>query len=363
MYSKANVWNDSLCRAYLSTRDVENMTTMIFLGQRKKVLWDKEPLVALNQLFKSLVFIQNQAKTFQPGVSSDDLLAPIIEDLIKHNIGIPRTVDCYKNIQESIKSEEVKELLSKATDVWDNGEAYWTDDKMSSFIAARKKMLRNKMGSQEFQKPDSKELSLHSLRRRFNGLQSRGSFDFGVSDQLIIQYLESKDLDQAKEVLNYSRSSGKFVLSHNALELFVTELVNANQLPEACQMILDEMEADQQRQVGGNSLLVCLVGLVEHSEDNKAVMDFLEKVDKTRIYGVKNLANNLLNVYVKKGDNVRLHEMFEYLLSVNIASTDNLTALVDIHLERYDLAAATEEFLRIATVYKKLPRKFVLTCR
>ena len=362
VYSKANNWNSSLSRAYLTTRDVENMTTMIFLGQRKKVLFDKDPLVALNQLFKSLVFIQKQAQIFQPGVSSDDLLAPVIEDLIKHNIGIPRDVDCYNNIQESIQSDAVKELLVKASDVWENAEAYWTDDNMSSFIAARKKILRAKMGSKEFQNTDNKEQSLQSLQRRFNGLQNKGSFDFSLSDQLIVQYLERKDLNLAKKVLNYSRSSGKFVLSPNALEMFVAELVNVNNFHEASQMILDEMEIDKQRKVGGNSLLICLIGLAEQG-DHKAMIDFLEKVDKTRLYGKKNLSSNLLDFYVKKGDDARLHEMFEYLQSVNIASSDNLNAFVDIHLERGDLPAATAEFLRIAKVYKKLPRKFVLTCR
>ena len=127
-------------------------------------------------------------------------------------------------------------------------------------------------------------------------------------------------------------------------------------------MILAEMEIDKERRVGGNSLQICLLGLAEEG-DHKAMSDFLEKVDKTRLYGKKNLSSNLLNFYVKKGDDARLHEMFEYLLSVDIASSDNLNAFVDIHLERGDLPAATEEFLRIATVYKKLPRKFVLTCR
>ena len=92
-------------------------------------------------------------------------------------------------------------------------------------------------------------------------------------------------------------------------------------------------------------------------------MDLLEKIDKTRLFGKNNLTRDLLDFYVKKGDNARLHEMFDYLQSVDLASSDNLNALVDIHLERSDLPAATEEFFRIAKVYKKLPKKFVLTCR
>ena len=366
VYSKANTWNAALSRAYLCTKDVENLTTVIFLGQREKLLWDNDPLVSLNYLFKTFSYIQKQASIIQPRVSSDEALAPIIEDLIKHKIGFPKNVDCYNKIYENIKSPELKDLLVKATNVWEEGKSFWTEEEQSSFIQSRKNLLRDKLPerSADGQKDKRDPESVTFLQRSADRLQADGKHDFKVLDKLILKYVEMEDFDKAKEILNNPRSSGKsFVLSPGTLDKFVTGLVKAKKSDEASRLLLEEMELDKEKRISGETLKICLVGLAE-SDNHSGVMGLLQSVDKSRLYNRYHSTNKLLEVYSKKGEDEKLHEVFEYLISNDLASAnDNLNALIDIHLERNDLPAATQEFLRIASVHKKLPRKFQLTCK
>merc|ERR1719273_454785 len=124
--AKASKWNSSLARAYLHTKDVDNLVTILFLASREKYLDSKAPVNSLNNLFSSLSFLQNMSARLSPKEQPDEVLVPILEELIRHNIGFPSEVDCYQQIYQNLHSQEVRELLTRAANIWDQREAFWT---------------------------------------------------------------------------------------------------------------------------------------------------------------------------------------------------------------------------------------------
>ena len=51
-------------------------------------------------------------------------------------------------------------------------------------------------------------------------------------------------------------------------------------------------------------------------------MGLLQSVDKSRLYNKYHSTNKLLEVYSKKGEDEKLHEVFEYLISNDLASAN-----------------------------------------
>merc|ERR1719219_1278840 len=241
-------WSSSLARAYLQTRDVDNMTTILFCAiQKAKHLERRDPDLSYKQMFNSLVHIVKQAHLIQPGVPSDELIAPILKDLIKQKIGFPGHVDSYNSLLEHLKTDQVKELLSKASGVWEDRDSHWTKKNEEIFHQKRAGLFASKMkksrSSNVIKNVTEEELNdTESVEKIFDQMKNDGEIAFKISDRLIQQYIKEDQMDKAANVLRYSRKNGKpFALSPTTLDAMVDGYLKQDRLDDAKDAIFTEL--------------------------------------------------------------------------------------------------------------------------
>ena len=374
VHARPHRWNSSLARAYLNTRDVENITSIIHCGVQLARAEERksDEDMTLKQLFQSLEYIVKQAHLIQPGVPTDELIEPILRDLIKHKIGVPATVDHSTTVhflQETIKSHEVRGLLSQATEVWEDGLNYWTEEKRKNFHEERKNIFQKKMrtyrGSDLHIATKDEMKDQERLKKKYNELKEEGKVSFKISDNLIQHYLEQDQTAEAVEILKYSRGRGhSFALSPNTLAAFVEAFLRQNKLEDAKQVMLKELAYSQDRKIYSGTLMKCLAAIAAEG-DHAEVMRLLGLIDVRKVMEKGSEVELLQRVYVERRDFEKLHEVTEYMFSHQLADpndSDHLTAFIDIHLEDGNTAGAVEEFTRVANVYGRLAKKFRLTC-
>ena len=363
-------WNSSLARAFLQTRDVENMTTILYCAIKKVNNTDKkDPDLSYNQMFNSVVHIAKQAHLIQPGVPSDELIAPILEDLIKQKIGFPGHVDSHNSLLDHLKTDQAKDLLSEATRVWEDRDNYWSKKNDDIFHQKRTSLFANKMRKSQTSKVviniTEEELNdPESVEKIFDQMKNDGEIAFKISDRLIQQYIKEDQMDKADKVLRLSRQNGRpFALSPTTLDAMVDGYLKQDRLEDAKDVIFSELSLAYNRKVKCSTLMKWLAA-VARTDDHAEVMETLERLDPSRVLEKEGKHVNLLqNVYVERKDVEKLQELTDFLIGNKFADLTILGPLVEIYLEKNDTAGALAEFTRLANVHRKLPKKFMLTCR
>ena len=94
----------------------------------------------LEVLFKTLPMIANLAAEMKPDLSPDEVLIPILEELVKCHLGIPEVV--IQDLRPQLKTEAAQELLSSAQRNWNNSDDYWTTSEEQLFLDQRRELNR-----------------------------------------------------------------------------------------------------------------------------------------------------------------------------------------------------------------------------
>ena len=147
---KPDNWNSSLARSYLHTSDSESfiscLTSSLFTIKKAKYQTERDDkTLKIDRLFRSLYHIGAQAHIIQPGVSVDDLIAPLLQELINLKIGVPNDSKTEKELKNILKKEESLKLLEQATNVYAENQEYWTEEEMDMFFEARKQLWASRM--------------------------------------------------------------------------------------------------------------------------------------------------------------------------------------------------------------------------
>eukprot|EP00092_Neocalanus_flemingeri_P006880 GFUD01007426.1.p1 GENE.GFUD01007426.1~~GFUD01007426.1.p1 ORF type:complete len:1519 (+),score=489.48 GFUD01007426.1:137-4558(+) len=366
-------WNSSLARSYLLTNRLEDLITVLFLASRKTMLGTQDPNRTEENMFRVLEHIVSLLPRCQPDTTPDQAITPVLEELARLHIGVPKSV--VNKVRKLVKSEEAGELLDKAEMNWENREEFWTESEEGRCLAERKRLFKErakiergtKVGTSQseyrgyFNVPESRE----QMEEIQAVLARRGDVSPSLSSNLILAYAADGMVDEAMDLLTYSQEKSDFSASPTNLESIVTGLVNQGRGKEALQLVEEQMDKDGKIFI--STLMSALAGMANDGEHQK-VLDMIGNVDRNKFLITKRGSNahTLLVAYSSKGDAQRLEEVFNTLVTNNLASTEhinNLNPLVEVHLARDDLAAAVAELERIAKVFKKLPKKFEVTCR
>jgi len=363
-------WNASLARSFLQTGRLEDLITIMFISSRKSILGQR-PEETVMRLFRVLEHIVSLSDKYQPESTVDQVITPVLEELVRLHIGVPSLV--VDKLREEVQSEEARDLLDKAVKEWDNREEFWTEKEEAACLAERKSLYKEKAKipkgtNQRFQSEYRGFITVPEGREQMEEIQSvlarRGEVNLPLSDKLILAYSEEGMLDEAFQLLRYSQEKGNFSNSPTNLEAIVIGLVGQGRAKEALQLVEDQLEKGDRIFI--SSMMNALAGLAQVGE-NQAVLDKLGMIDRSRFIKTRGSnANILLNVYSSKGDAEKVEEVFNALLANNLASTDqvnNLSPLVEVHLVKGDVTAAVAELERIARMFKKMPKKFDVTCR
>ena len=192
-------------------------------------------------------------------------------------------------------------------------------------------------------------------------LVKSSKIDAGITGKLVELHLGEKNLTKAMELYD---SNENFSFSQQSLEAAVELLLEENRPYDALNLVKKDV-VEKDRKMYYSCLMKLLTGLIEVG-DHKAVMETLEIIPKSSLMRPGPLTNKLLAAYADRGNVEQLNEVNHFLITNDFVSSeklDNLLALVDVYLAKDDLSGALLEMKRIANVYKKMPRKFQLTCR
>ena len=185
--------------------------------------------------------------------------------------------------------------------------------------------------------------------------------DAGITGKLVELHLREKNLVKAMELYD---SNENFNFSQQSLENVVELLLNENRPYDALSLVKKDV-VEKDRKMFYSCLMKLLTGLIE-AGDHAAVMETLEIIPKKSLIQPGPLTNKLLGAYADRGNVEQLNEVNLYLVTNDLIQTenlDNLVALVDVYLAKDDLSGALLEIKRVAKIHKKMPRKFLLTCR
>jgi len=368
------VWVRSLAQAYVKTRSLDDLVTILFLVTRGNGLGNnKEDSDNIDIWFQVLNYIISEAAECRPKVEPDVIITPVLEELNKHKIGVHN--DVVKTLRKSVIKEETLQLLDNASELWENRESIWTQNEESRFLGERKKLFKDSMvnirqNASRNKKNDYRgyftvPTDLEQMEEIQSILESRGDTNGNLSDKLIQRYAEDGLIHQSLKLIEYSQEKSKFNVSPSTMDLLVTQMVEKSMYKEALDLV--EKQFNLNGRVYISSMMVILEGLAE-SGDKIAVLNAIEKLDVSKFLVSKNgsYGNTLLNFYSKKGDVESLHEVFDALLAKNIVSTKSLldlNPLVEVHLANDNLMQALSEVKRINSLYKKMPKKVELACR
>ena len=383
---KPDNWNSSLARSFLTTDDAENLLSILcisylhltqqfkfFAGQHegsKKVELEQELKLKVDRLFRSLFHVAAQAHIIKPGVAIDDIVEPVLQELISLKIGVPSDSKTEQQLMEMLKRDDVKELLNKATKVYDENQEFWTKGEADKFSESRRQMWIKKMRSSELSEEKTRvniknASTKEELEEVLAMLSRNGKTDAQAAAKLLDIYLAEKNLSKFNEL--YKDTASKLPRGFNLAQATLAELVEVllseGRAGEARDLIVRECVETEDRRLFRSTLMKCCAGLAE-SGDQAAVMQLLEKINPKQLIGRGSNVSRLLSVYAEKGEVDKLQEVSTLLITRNISQADdleNLVPLIDVHLTRKDVAMAVAEFVRISKVYKKLPRKFNLT--
>ena len=192
-------------------------------------------------------------------------------------------------------------------------------------------------------------------------LKNSSRTDASIIAKLVDLHLREKNLIKAMDLYN---SNEDFSFSQQAMESVVELLIEEKKPYDALNLVKKDV-VEKDRKMFYSCLMKLLTGLIEVG-DHKAVMETLEMIPKKSLIQLGPFTSKLLGAYADRGDIEQLNEVNLYLVSNDWISTeklDNLVALVDVYLVKDDLSGALLEMKRIAKLYKKMPRKFPLTCR
>ena len=185
--------------------------------------------------------------------------------------------------------------------------------------------------------------------------------DAGITGKLVELNLREKNLVKAMELYD---SNENFSFSQQSLENVVDLLLQENRPYDALNLVKKDV-VEKDRSMFYSCLMKLLTGLIE-AGDHAAVMETLEIIPKKSLIQPGPLTNKLLGAYADRGNVEQLNEVNLFLVTngmMHAEKPDNLVALVDVFLANDDLSGALLEMKRIAKIYKKMPRKFLLTCR
>ena len=192
-------------------------------------------------------------------------------------------------------------------------------------------------------------------------LVKSSKIDAGITGKLVELHLGEKNLTKAMELYD---SNENFSFSQQSLEAAVDLLLQENRPYDALNLVKKDV-VEKDRKMFYSCLMKLLTGLIEVG-DHKLVMETLEIIPKSSLMRPGPLTNKLLAAYADRGNVEQLNEVNLFLITNDFVPSeklDNLLALVDVYMAKDDLSGALLEMKRIAKVYKKMPRKFQLTCR
>jgi len=371
-------WNAPLARAYLKTKSVEDLITILFINSREKVL-GRDPVQAASHVFKVLEFVAGNASKYK--TSPETVLTPVLEELVRLHIGVPSSV--VNTLKEELKSDEIVDLLDKAALEWDNREAFWTVETIAGCFNDRKKLHWDRMSAEggNLMRTANKYRGYFKIPESMEGMEEiqevlagRGDVSPTLSDKLIFSYTSAGMIDKAVDLIKYTKKNkSDFDLSPSAHVSVVKALVDLGRVEEALDLLEQKIKSQNTDKAKPfvASLLYCLEGLAKQGKD-KMVLEMINNCDRDNFLTVKNYNNtdtrtgSVLSVYSSKGDVKMVQEIFNALTSAKLSTHDdivNLNALVEVHMVGGDLKGAVAEFGRIARVYKKLPKKYDLTYR
>jgi len=375
-YSYPSRWNLPMAKAYLKTNSLEDLITSVFVNSRERAL-GKDHDQAADQLFKVLEYILEHTPYYYPDSEPESMLNPVLEEIVRLHIGVPRKV--VMALKEDVKNEQTLDLLDKAEIQWNNRKAYWTVGTINDCYNDRRILHSNSKNVSSDRYTD-----LRDIKRRYRGnfkipetleemeeiheiLSSRDDVNFALSNSLTQAYASSGMIDKALKLIKYSQSKrDKYNLAPTAHDAVAKSLVEHGRVQEA----IDLMEHQMKR--NGNhtfisTFMTCLEGLADEGKDH-LLLDMIDKCDTSKFLSNRSNVNSVrvTTAYSQKGNVKMVQEVFNALFTNKLTSPDNvvnLIPLVEVHLVNDDLNSAISEFKRLAKLYKRLPKKFELTCR
>ena len=352
-------WKISLANAYMKTGNVELFINIVTGAMKSLRNDDKDLDKERDALFGSLYQVRLHSK-------NDELLVPILEELNKTKIGIPPSQ--APRLASILTSEIGKDLLKSGVVEWEGREEYWTKERQEQFLEERRDLNRIHIYKEAQRSKKFRKETQHSHEKMVyiqNELEGQNEVNGKIADQLVKSHLEKNELEKALSVMEYSQQNREnFFLAPSTLDLLVEKMIEAEK--PTIDLVLDHMSEDHGRKVFISSLINSLADLATRGH-HQQVLDILEKFNPNLVLMERGAnASALLKVYSEKGDVRGVEEIFTCLVSYGLVATDqtiNLLPLIDVHLVNDDLPAAITEFLRLARLYKKMPRKSELTTR
>ena len=176
-------------------------------------------------LFQSLNHIVTLAPRYRPNTNLEDILKPVLEDMLDLKIGMPESVASMLKRNLEGCSDDLITTINQVEELYKNAQSYWTEETITSFLEERKKFNNTRisasrsdyipMSSSGYIESENMPTDLKGLEKAQRVLEQKGKFNITLTNRLIGMYARSQQLDEAdnriKSILENKmcRSDGK----------------------------------------------------------------------------------------------------------------------------------------------------------
>jgi len=367
-----NWWNASLARSYLTTNSVDDLISILFVASRPEnqmtPMREGSGPKEVEMLFRCLNQIVTLQYRYRSEETKDDVLRPVVHELVRHHIGMPR--ETADNLKNSLEDTALKELLDDAVAEFEGYD--WTEEKTAEMMKKRKDIWAKQTGRRGSPKPrtmdykmDYKWISeipddIAEMENIKNILDKRGETNNLLTSRYIQKLAKSGQVEKSIELLKTAQETG-FNGNPTLINDIIVNLLSEGKFDQAIQFF--KTREENGAGVFLTSYLAILINLAMAGK-HTTVLDLLGE-ETGNLLNNRNYAsaNSLLDVYCKAGDVENLKTVFTTLDQQGFIDRNDAKAfskLVEVHLVKGDYSAAVAEFERIAHEHKKMTYKFQL---
>jgi len=306
-------------------------------------------------LFRTLSQIVNNQHRYRPEDSKADVIRPILEELVRHRIGIPRVV--AENLKGAVDDKGVEEILDEAVLAFEGH--YWTEENTEAFLDKRRKLHGKSLATKNINQQDNSD-NLADLKRIQKSLEKHGETKNWLTVKIVEALVEKGELEKGIGELKKAEKS-EFTANPTLIDEIIRKLLESGKL-DAC-VDFYKRQRDQSASIFCTTFMDMLVSLYKAGKTT-VMMDLLDEKNPNLINrdSTRN-CNILLDVFCQAGDVENINQAFAMLVKgglIDLADAKGFSKLIEVHLVRHDTAAAVAEFERIYNEYKKMSHKFSL---
>ena len=389
MSKRPHLWNSSLARSYLATGSKTTLVTMLGISSsafnkpskynsnnvdNKLDQEREEEHLTRNDvdLFQTLNHIVTLAPRYRPNTKLEDILKPVLEDMLDLKIGMPESVASMLKRNLEGCSDDLITTINQVEELYKNAQSYWTEETITSFLEERKKFNNTRisasrsdyipMSSSGYIESENMPTDLKGLEKAQRVLEQKGKFNITLTNRLIGMYAKSQQLDDADNRIN-SFSENGFKLHPVTITEYIKACIESNQFDRAMSF-LEKITNLKDQMVWISSYKDLAIAMAKQGEHQK-VLDLFETAVVSQLtsssFTLSFEASDVVNYYADNGDTDNSEKVLKLLEDKGI-----ITSRKSLHLDQSaldlegDLEAAVEEFERIAKDNKRLPMNFQL---